>query len=77
MEVVPFKASAQDLDDAGFSHFFLDVWVFADIEKNVEGNEKEFVLFPDEDIEFFELSFGSDFVLFIIPAPHFNILTIE
>ena len=77
MKVVALETATEDLDDACLAHFFLYGWVFTNIEEYIEGDEKEFVLLPDEDVEFFELGFGGDFILLFIPSPHFNILTIE
>ena len=62
---------------SSFSHLFLYSWVRADIEEDVETDKEEFILFPNQYIEFFELRSGSDSVIFIISSPHFDILAIE
>lgn len=77
MEVVPFEAPGQDLYEPCFSHFFFDGGVGADVEEDVEADEEEFVLFPDEDVEFFELGAGGDAVVFVVAAPHFDVLGVE
>lgn len=77
MKVVPFKTASQNLYQSGFSHFLFNDWVGADIEENVKTDEKEFVLLPDENIQFFELRSSSDTVIFVVTPPHFDVLAVE
>lgn len=77
MEVVAFEAAGQDLYQSGFAHLFLDGRVVADVVEDVEADEEELVLLPDEHVELFELRFGRDAVVFVVATPHLDILAVE
>lgn len=77
MEIVPFQTSAQNLNDACFAHLFFDIWIFADVQKDVQGNVEQLILLPDENVEFFQLSLCCDLVLIVVFPPHLNVLAIE
>ena len=53
MEIVAFKAPGENVDNANFSHFLFDCGIFADIEEDEEADKEKFILFPDQNIQFF------------------------
>lgn len=77
MKVISFKTPTQNLYKSCFPHFLLDGWIGADVEKDIKADIEEFILFPDEYVEFFELRPGSDAIIFIIFAPHFDVLAVH
>ena len=77
MEVVALEAPDEHLHYAKFAHLFLNGGVAADVEKDVEADVEELVLLPDEHVEFFELGTGSDAVVLVIAAPHFDVLAVH
>ena len=40
MEIIPFKASGENIDNAHFFHFLFNRWILTDIQKNQETNEE-------------------------------------
>ena len=77
MEVIPFEAPGQDVDDAYLSHLFLHQRILADVQKDEQADKKKFVLFPYQNVKFFELGFCTDFVFFLIFSPHFDVFAVE
>lgn len=47
-----------------------------DVEKNIQAYVKEFVLFPNKNIQFFKLRTGSNAIILIIASPSFDVLTV-
>jgi hypothetical protein len=77
MKVVSLEAASEYLHQPSLSHLFFDGRVAADVEENVETDKKEFILFPDENIEFFKLRPGCDSVIFVVASPHLDVLAVE
>jgi hypothetical protein len=77
VEVVALQAARQDLHQTRLTHLFLNSRVVTDVVEDVETDEEELVLLPDEHVEFFELRFGRDAVVFVVAAPHLDILAVE
>ncbi len=77
MEIVSFQTSAQYLNDTGLTHLLFNVGVLTDVQQDVQGDKKELILLPDENVEFFQLGFCCNFIFFIVFSPHFDVLTVE
>jgi hypothetical protein len=65
------------LHESSLPHFLLNGWISANVEQHIEADIEKLILLPDENIEFFELRPGCNTIIFIIFAPHFDVLTVH
>jgi hypothetical protein len=49
----------------------------ADVVEDVEAHKEQFVLLPDQHIEFFELRLGCDPIILVVAPPHLDVLAVE
>ena len=77
MKIVPLKTPDQNLNQPRLPHLLLNGRVRADVEEDVEADEKEFILLPDKHIQDLQLFLGIDPILLIILPPHLDILTVQ
>lgn len=77
MKVVPLQAARQNLHKPHLLHLLLDRWVVTDVVEDVEAHEEQFVLLPDQHIEFFQLRLGCDPIILVVAPPHLDVLAVE
>lgn len=77
MEVVALQTASEYLHQSSLAHLLLNGRVMADVVEDVETDEEQLILFPDEDVEFLELCLGGDPVVLVVAPPHFDVLAVE
>lgn len=77
MEVVALQTAGQYLDESCFPHLFFDRRVVADVVEDVETNEEQLVLLPDQHVQLLKLGLGSDPVVLVVAPPHLDVLAVQ
>lgn len=69
MEIISLKTPGEYSNNPNLSHFLLDSRIFTNIKQDQQADEKKFILLPNKNIQFFQLSFGTYFIFLIIFSP--------
>jgi len=77
VEVVSLEAAGEDLDQSGLAHLLLDGRVVADVVEDVEADEEQLVLLPDQHVQLLQLRLRCDSIIFVVAPPHFDILAVK
>jgi hypothetical protein len=77
VKIVSFQTSAQNLNDTCLAHLLFNIGILAYVEQDVQRDEKEFVLLPDENVELFQLRLCCDLIFLIVFSPHFDVFAVE
>jgi hypothetical protein len=76
MEVISLQTTSQNLHQSHFLHLLFDRWVVTDVVQYIETHEEQFVLFPNQHIQFFKLRLSRDPIILVVASPHLNVLTV-